>query len=418
MQKKWIGARVVTLGCRLNHHESEVMKEIANEIGIGDVVIINTCCVTSEAERQSRQMIRKAKKENPSSVIIVTGCAAELNYDKFCAMPEVDLVIRNREKADKKIFTSKIKEIKEAGCSCGHEQGKERDRDAKDRTRFFLKIQDGCDNNCSYCIVPSVRGRSRSVPICDIIECSRSLARNGALEIVLTGVDITSYRDTESLGAGGLCDVVKSIVKEVPAIQRIRISSIDPAGVDDELSRVICQEEKIMPHLHLSLQSGDNVVLRRMLRRHSRELVLDLCEKIRSMRPGFAFGADVITGFPTEDEDMFRNTVELIEMCRINSLHVFPFSPRPGTLAAGMNQVSPKIAKERAANLRSVGENLMKEYMQSQIDSIAKVLIEDGRLGYCEHFVKVETNSQVKRNTIVDVKISGFRDNCMIGNVV
>ncbi|HTO40309.1 MAG TPA: tRNA (N(6)-L-threonylcarbamoyladenosine(37)-C(2))-methylthiotransferase MtaB, partial [Rhizomicrobium sp.] len=345
---------VVTFGCRLNAYESEAIKLRAGEAGLKDAIVFNTCAVTAEAVRQSRQAIRKARREHPDARIIVTGCAAQVESETYSAMPEVDFVIGNQEKLETKTYVdfiggaervrvNDIMELRETGAQFV---------DSFDgRARAFLQVQNGCDHRCTFCIIPYGRGNSRSVPMGAVVDEARRLTQNGFPEIVLTGVDMTSY-GADLPGAPTLGALVRKILKLVPELKRLRLSSIDSIEADAELMAAIAEEDRLMPHFHLSVQSGDDMILKRMKRRHARADTIRFCEDVRARRPDAAFGADFIAGFPTETEEMFANTLRLVDEAGLSMLHVFPFSARKGTPAARMPQVEKPLVKERAARLR------------------------------------------------------------------
>lgn len=347
---------VVTLGCRINSYESEVLKEKLGSLD--NVIIINTCAVTGEAERQCRQTIRKLRKQNPQAKIVVTGCAAQVATKKFAAMPEVDLVLGNKEKAEiEKHLNSEDKTI----------VGDIMAFDSYDpylitgfegRQRAFVQIQQGCNHRCTYCIVPYARGKNRSVPETNILKQIRELLKQGFKEICLTGVDICSYQITPEASQPSFSGLVQTILEEIPELPSLQFGSLDPAALDDKFVALVGKFKNIHPHFHLSIQSGDNLVLKRMGRRHSREDVIALCNKIRAVRPEAAFGSDFICGFPTETEEQFQNTVKLVKEAGITHLHVFPYSERSGTPAAAMPQVPVNIRKDRARRLRLEGINL------------------------------------------------------------
>lgn len=340
---------VITFGCRINSYESEVLKEkLAN---IEDTIIINTCAVTSEAERQCRQMVRKLRKENPHAKIIVTGCSAQINPQKLSQMEEVDLVLGNKEKKDiLKYISSPITNKTVVGnIFDNHDCDSYLITGFEGRQRAFVQIQQGCDHRCTYCIVPYARGHNRSVNQKEILQQIKKLINEGFLEICLTGIDACSYKPSFS-------GLVKYILDEIKTDFQLQFGSLDPAAVDDELIQLISKDKRLTPHFHLSIQSGDNMILKRMKRRHSREDVINLCQKIRKLRTGATFGADFICGFPTETEEMFQNTLNLVDEAGINKLHVFPYSERAGTPAALMPQIPIEIRKERAKRLREKGE--------------------------------------------------------------
>ena len=379
-------ARVITLGCRLNSYESEVMRGHADAAGLEDAIIVNTCAVTSEAVRSARQTIRRARKDNPDARILVTGCAAQINPDEFAAMPEVDRVIGNHEKMQagtwaspalnegrEKILVNDIMSVKETAAHLidGMEG----------RARAYVQVQNGCDHRCTFCIIPYGRGNSRSVPAGDVVQMVRRLVETGHYEVVLTGVDLTSW-GADLPGQPQLGNLVQRILKLVPELQQLRISSIDAIEMDDALFDAI-GDPRLAPFMHLSLQHGDNLMLKRMKRRHSREEAIELSDKLRAIRPDIALGADIIAGFPTETESAFENSMRLVEDCNLAFLHVFPYSPRPGTPAARMPQLEKSLIKERAARLREVGERALARHLDTHIGAVRDVLVEqetDGRL--------------------------------------
>jgi threonylcarbamoyladenosine tRNA methylthiotransferase MtaB len=414
---------IVTLGCRLNTYESEVMRDHAEKAGLADAVIVNTCAVTGEAVRQARQAIRKIRRENPDRRIIVTGCAAQTDPDMFVAMPEVDRVLGNHEKlqaaewqatraildasGDAKAAVNDIFSVRETALHLI--EGLE------GRTRAFVQVQNGCDHRCTFCIIPYGRGNSRSVPMGEVVTQVARLVDNGYAEVVLTGVDMTSY-GSGLPGAPRLGFLVKQILKHVPALRRLRLSSIDSIEADKDLLDCIAGDARLMPHLHLSLQAGDNLVLKRMKRRHLRADAIRFCADVRRLRPDMAFGGDIIAGFPTETEEMFSRSLDLVDECGLTHLHVFPFSPRPGTPAAKMPQVARETVKERARRLRQKGEAAFAAHLAAQVGATREVLIEtvdaDGAMGRSEHFTPVRfaaasphgqwTAGQVVATTIAD----------------
>ena len=356
---------VVTFGCRLNAYESEVIRREAAAAGVADAVVVNTCAVTAEAVRQAKQTIRRLKREKPDARIVVTGCAAQTESSTFAAMPEVDRVIGNEEKFDaqawaagNKIAVSDIMAVKTMRSHAIDS--------LEGRARAFVQVQNGCDHRCTFCIIPYGRGNSRSLPIDDVVAQARRLVGNGYREVVLTGVDITSY-GTNLPGTPRLGALVKRILKDVPELARLRLSSIDSVEADDDLLDALANELRLMPHLHLSLQAGDDLVLKRMKRRHSRRDAIAFCERVRRLRPDVAFGADIIAGFPTESEDMFSRSLDLIDECGLTQLHVFPFSARPGTPAARMPPLERSIVKERARRLREKGQIALRAHLEREI---------------------------------------------------
>lgn len=381
------GLDIITFGCRLNAYESEVIRAHAREAGLTDAVIVNTCAVTSEAERQARQAIRKARRARPNARIIVTGCAAQIHPERYAAMAEVDQVLGNAEKLDAASYgtvarstVNDIRSIKETALHLidGFEG----------RVRAFVQVQQGCDHRCTFCIIPYGRGPSRSVPIGRVVEQLRALVAHGVKEVVLTGVDITDY-GKDLPGRPGLGQMVRRLLAAVPELGRLRLSSLDPVEIDEDLFRLVGEEPRLMPHLHLSLQAGDDLVLKRMKRRHSRAQAIAVAERLRRLRPGIALGADLIAGFPTESETMFANTLALVEDCGLAFLHVFPYSAREGTPAARMPQVPSPLRKERAARLRAAGANALARFLAGQVGSEAAMLIEAPGRGRSEHYALV-----------------------------
>ncbi|HYH23628.1 MAG TPA: tRNA (N(6)-L-threonylcarbamoyladenosine(37)-C(2))-methylthiotransferase MtaB [Azospirillum sp.] len=406
---------IVTFGCRLNSYESEVMRGHARNAGLENVVIVNTCAVTSEAERQARQTIRKLRRENPDARIVVTGCAAQIDPSKYAAMPEVDQVLGNQEKLQpeswglapaEKVLVNDIMSVKE---TAGHLIG-----GFEDRARAFVQVQQGCDHRCTFCIIPYGRGPSRSVPIGAVVEQVRALVTAGYTEVVLSGVDITSY-GPDLPGTPTLGQMVRRLLALVPELPRLRLSSLDCIEIDDDLWRLIAEEPRLMPHLHLSLQAGDDLILKRMKRRHSRADAVEFCERVRSIRPDMVFGADLIAGFPTEDEAMFDNTLRLVEDCGLTWLHVFPYSPRPGTPAARMPQDNAPFRKDRASRLRAAGEAAAARHLAAQVGRTATVLVEKDDRGRTEHFAEVRLGQTFAPGTLVRALITGVADGLLTG---
>lgn len=412
---------VITFGCRLNAYESEAIRGLARDGDCADTVIVNTCAVTAEAERQARQAIRSARRRRPSSRIVVTGCAAQIDPGKFAAMDEVDLVIGNVEKLDgasyenafadpapTKIRVNDIMSVRETAAHLvpGFEG----------RARAFVQVQQGCDHRCTFCIIPYGRGPSRSVAIGDIVAQARILADNGYREIVLTGVDISSFGG-DLPGKPSLGQMVRRLLALVPDIVRLRLSSIDPAEVDAELLDLFAGEERLMPHLHLSLQAGDDTILKRMKRRHSRAQAVDLCARLRELRPGIVFGADLIAGFPTESDAMFENTRRIVDDCGLLWLHVFPFSPRSGTPAARMPRVDPRTVKARARILREIGGAAQDAYFTGQIGTRASVLVERDGFGRTEHFAPLRFEGKAAPGAIVPVAVTGVIEDELAGEI-
>lgn len=407
---------IVTFGCRLNSYESEVMRAHARNAGLEDVVIVNTCAVTSEAERQARQTIRKLRRERPDARIVVTGCAAQIDPQRFAAMPEVDQVIGNQEKLQaeswglpptEKILVNDIMSVKE---TAGHLIG-----GFEDRARAFVQVQQGCDHRCTFCIIPFGRGPSRSVPIGAVVEQVQALVKAGYNEVVLSGVDITSY-GPDLPGSPTLGQMVRRLLACVPELPRLRLSSLDCIEMDEDLWRLIEHEPRLMPHLHLSLQAGDDMILKRMKRRHSRAEAVAFCQRVRSLRPDAVFGADFIAGFPTETEEMFANTLKMVEDCGLTWLHVFPYSPRPGTPAARMPQVDGAVRKERAARLRAVGAEAEARMLATLVGRSASVLVEKDDLGRTEHFAEIRLGVALPPGSLVRATITGVANGALTGS--
>ncbi len=406
------GLEIVTLGCRLNTFESEVMRAEAG--GLANAVIINTCAVTAEAERQARQTIRRLRRQKPGARIIVTGCAAQLHPEVFAAMPEVDRVLGNAEKLDRAALTDEARDIQVSDIMEARETAHHLVAGFEGRTRAFVQIQQGCDRRCTFCIVPFARGPNRSLEPAAIVEQARMLNDNGHAEVVLTGVDISSYGLDRS-GLPGLGALATRVLDEVPNLRRLRLTSLDPAMIDDDVLGLLADEPRFMPHLHLSLQAADDMVLKRMKRRHTRADSIDICSRARAARPGVVLGADLITGFPTETDAMFENTLSAVEELGLTFLHVFPFSPRDDTPAARMPQVPGPKRKARAARLRAAGEAALARWLESRVGTTAEVLMEEPGRGRCPHFAAVRLTQDQDPGTVVTVKITGTRGAHLIG---
>jgi threonylcarbamoyladenosine tRNA methylthiotransferase MtaB len=376
---------IITFGCRLNAFESEIIRCAAGEAGLSDAVIVNTCAVTAEAERQARQAIRRAHREHPDARIIVTGCAATLTPQRYAAMPEVDAVLDNDAKLRAESYRHFHAPISGA---MGVERSKAGEGVSLARVRAYLQVQQGCDHRCTFCIIPYARGPSRSMPVETIIGEARARVAAGACEIVLTGVDLTAY-GADLPGGPSLGEMARLLLAAVPELPRLRLSSLDPSEIDDALWALIAEEPRLMPHLHLSLQAGDDLILKRMKRRHSRAQAIETVRRARGLRPEIAIGADLIAGFPTEDEAMFRNSLDLVAECGIAFLHVFPYSPRPGTPAARMPAVAPEIARERAARLREAGAKALAADLARRIGTTGAVLIEKPGSGRAEFYAVI-----------------------------
>ena len=402
---------VVTFGCRLNAFESQVIRRAAIAAGLRDTVIVNTCAVTAEAVRQSQQSVRRIRRERPGARIVVTGCAAQIEPGRFADMPEVTAVLGNQEKLsaqawrardfgvdDEKIKVSDIMAVREANA------------DAVDgcegRVRAFVAVQNGCDHRCTFCVIPYGRGNSRSVPMGQVVAQVRVLCERGYREIILTGVDLTSY-GSNLPGAPRLGRLVRQILKHVPELARLRLSSIDAVEADRDLLDALATESRLMPHLHLSLQAGDDLILKRMKRRHSHAEAIAFCSLLRALRPDIALGADMIAGFPTESEEMFARSLDLVDACALTHLHVFPFSARPGTPAARMPPVPAAVVKERALRLREKGKAAFRRHLEAQIGSTQRVLTVSHQRGHTEQFAPVRLASPVAAGMILDVAIGG-----------
>ncbi len=413
---------VITLGCRLNAYESEVMRRHVIAAGIEEAVIINTCAVTAEAVRQARQTVRRLRRERPNARLIVTGCAAQTEPEQFAALPEVDHVIGNAEKMQAETYTAlsldssarvvvdDIMSVKETALHLIDGFGS--------RARAYVQVQNGCDHRCTFCIIPYGRGPSRSVPAGEVVAQIRKLAEAGTNEVVLTGVDITSY-GADLPGTPSLGRLVKQILKHVPELRRLRLSSIDQAEMDQHLIEVLGTEPRLMPHLHLSMQAGDDMVLKRMKRRHSRADAVRFCEEVRRARPDVVLGADLIAGFPTETEEMFERTLGIVDDCGLTFLHVFPFSPRKGTPAARMPQVRPAIVKERAARLRSRGDAALSRFLASRKGTSSEVLMERPGLGRTEQFAEIEIEAAGGvEGALLKARVIGSDGRRLLGEVV
>tara|TARA_R110002020_G_scaffold113854_9_gene261953 strand:+ start:100 stop:1365 length:1266 start_codon:yes stop_codon:yes gene_type:complete len=417
-----MAVETLTFGCRLNAYEAEVMKAEAQKAGLDNAIIINTCAVTAEAVRQARQAVRKARRDNPDVRIIVTGCAAQTEARSFGDMAEVDLVIGNHDKMQAASYAPmvfgaplndkvQVNDIMSVRETAGHLiEGMD------GRARAFVQVQNGCDHRCTFCIIPFGRGPSRSVPMGLVVDQVKKLVANGYGEVVLTGVDITSY-GPDLPGAPSLGKLTQAILRHVPDLPRLRISSIDSIEADEALYDAVSSERRLMPHMHLSLQSGDDMILKRMKRRHSRDDALAIMAKLRALRPDMVFGADIIAGFPTEDEAMFANTLAIVSQANLTHLHVFPYSPREGTPAARMPAVSKSVARDRAALLRAAGQAQFQALCASRIGQVENVLIERDELGRSEQFVPVQV-SGAQPGALLAVRITGANADGLVGEAV
>ena len=397
---------VVSFGCRLNAYESEVMRGHAHAAGLDNTIVVNTCAVTKEAERQGIQAIRKLKRENPTATVIAAGCAVQLDPGRYAAMPEVARVLGNEHKMKRESFLPEIAEpVLVSDIMQVRETAEHLIEGFHGRVRAFVQVQQGCDHRCTFCIIPFARGNNRSVPMGRIVEEARALVHAGIAEIVITGVDITGY-GADLPGRPTLGQMARRLLLAVPELKRLRFSSLDPAEVDDDVFALLRDEPRVMPHIHISAQSGDDTILKRMKRRHSREQMLRFCDRVRAARPDVVFGADLIAGFPTEDDDMFDNTVRLIDDCGLTHLHVFPYSIRPGTPAARMPHVDGPVVKARAARLRVAGQAAMKRYIDRRVGSECRVLVEQPGRGHDEHFVSVDLAGDDAAGAIVTSRVT------------
>lgn len=405
--------KFTTLGCRLNAYETEAMKELSGAAGLSNAVVVNTCAVTAEAVRKARQEIRKLRRENPDARLIVTGCAAQTEPETFAAMAEVDAVIGNTEKMQPDTWadlaadfigeteTVQVDDIMSVTETAGHLID-----GFGTRSRAYVQVQNGCDHRCTFCIIPYGRGNSRSVPAGVVVEQIKRLVGKGYNEVVLTGVDLTSW-GADLPAEPKLGDLVMRILKLVPDLPRLRISSIDSIEVDENLMQAIATEPSLMPHLHLSLQAGDDMILKRMKRRHLRDDAIAFCEEAKRLRPDMTYGADIIAGFPTETDAMFENSLKLVEECDLTWLHVFPYSPRKGTPAARMPAVNGKIIKERASQLRAIGERQVSAHLEKQVGKTHHILMENSKMGRTEQFTEVRFETDQKEGQIVAAQIIG-----------
>lgn len=423
--------QVITFGCRLNTYESEIIKGHASNAGLDNAVIFNTCAVTSEATRQAKQSIRRMKRKNPNADIIVTGCAAQIDPKQFSEMPEVAKILGNEEKLsaqsyqdfgiskNEKVAVNDIMSVKKTAPQLidGYEE----------RSRAFVQVQNGCDHRCTFCIIPYGRGNSRSVPVGEVVSQIQKLVDNGYQEVIITGVDITSY-GPDLPGKHTLGTLCQKILTNVSDLKRLRLSSIDSIETDEALFDAITTDMRMMPHLHLSLQSGDNMILKRMKRRHTREDAIEFCNAVTKKRPDVVFGADIITGFPTETEDMFENSMKMVEDCNLTYLHVFPYSEREGTPAARMPQMDRSIRKTRGAKLRALGEEKLEAFLSSQVGNDVEILVEKAMkdenaiLGHTEHFAPAKILGKyldnLKSGYIAKARVTGYQDGILLTEVI
>jgi threonylcarbamoyladenosine tRNA methylthiotransferase MtaB len=420
---------IITLGCRLNVAESEAMRALAG--GADDLVIVNSCAVTNEAVRQTRQAIRKAKRARPDARIVVTGCAAQIEPETFAAMPEVSRVLGNREKFDFRSFLPGVEKVRISDIMVVRETAPHLVAGFAERSRAFVEVQNGCDHRCTFCIIPFGRGNSRSVPAGLVVERIKALVAEGFREVVLTGVDVTSY-GPDLPGAPTLGQLIERILRHVPALPRLRLSSLDCIEMDERLFDLACHEPRFMPHLHMSFQAGDDLILKRMKRRHSRRDAIETVARLKAKRPEIAIGADLIAGFPTETEAMHENSLRLIDECDIVMGHIFPFSPKRGTPAARMPQVPPAIAKQRARRLREACAGRKAAWLAGLVGTRQRVLVEKDGLGHAENFASVQLrhsresgnpaafaekklDPRFRGGDVVEVEVASVEDGMLIG---
>jgi threonylcarbamoyladenosine tRNA methylthiotransferase MtaB len=421
---------IITFGCRLNAFESDVIRRLAGDAGLRDTIIVNTCAVTAEAERQARQAIRRARREQPHARIIVTGCAATLDPARYAALAEVDLVLDNDAKLRLESYAIAphpnplpaggerepavpVKPLAPL-AGRGRDPREAWEGEGRVRARAYLQVQQGCDHRCTFCIIPYARGPSHSVPLGALVAEARALLAAGYREIVLTGVDLTAY-GADLPGQPSLGQMVRRLLAAVPELPRLRLSSLDPSEIDDELWRLLGDEPRLMPHLHLSLQAGDDLILKRMKRRHSRAQAIAAARNARALRPDIALGADLIAGFPTETEDMFRHSLDIVEECGIAFLHVFPYSPRPGTPAARMPQLDPAVVRERAARLRAAGAAALQTELAGRIGHDSDVLIEGTGRGRADCYAAVRCDGALETGSVKRMRFIAADGGNLIG---
>ena len=418
------GPEMISMGCRLNIAESEALRQSLKSARIAsdDLIIVNSCAVTNEAVRQSRQAVRRAKRDNPDKKVIVTGCAAQVDPEMFSAMPETAAIVGNFDKYDSDNFkfgldTNKpdirVSDIMQVTQTAPHMISA-----FADRSRAFVEIQNGCDHRCTFCIIPYGRGNSRSVPAGQVVDHVKALVNKGFQEVVLTGVDVTSY-GPDLPGRPSLGLLVERIINHVPDLARLRLSSLDGVEIDDRLFEMLTQQERVMPHVHISLQSGDDLILKRMKRRHNREQAIDLVDRLKAARPEITIGADIIAGFPTETDAMFARSIDIIDTCDVVHGHIFPYSPKKGTPAARMPQVHGSIIKERARILRTRIAEKQKSFRQALIGTRQRVLAElSGQSGYAENFAQVQFETVMPEGSIIPVELIGCKGDKLIGRAL
>jgi threonylcarbamoyladenosine tRNA methylthiotransferase MtaB len=407
------GLDVITLGCRLNAFESEVIRREAAAAGLEDAVIVNTCAVTAEAERQARQAIRRARREHPHARLIVTGCAAQIAPERYAGMAEVDQVLGNLAKLKAESYRAPGARIAVDDIMAVRETAAHLVEGFEGRARALVEVQQGCDHRCTFCVIPFGRGNNRSLPAGEVVAQTRALVERGYREIVLTGVDISGY-GADLPGKPSLGQLARRLLKMVPELPRLRLSSLDPAEIDDDLWRLLAEEKRLMPHLHLSIQAGDDLVLKRMKRRHSRAEALEIARRARALRPEIVLGADLIAGFPTEDEAMFERSLGFVEEAGLDLLHVFPFSPRPGTPAARMPQVSKPVIRERAARLRAAGKARLARALGRFVGAEVAALVEKPGLGRSEHYLPVVLPTDASDGEIRAVRVAAASETVLV----
>lgn len=407
---------VVTFGCRLNIYESGIIKDNLAKSGEKNVTVFNTCAVTKQAEKQARQAIRKLRKEQPDTKIIVTGCAAQNNPDMFAKMPEIDKIIGNEEKLSDKYYNFDSERVIVNDIMSVKETANHMVRSFDGRARAFIQVQNGCDHRCTFCMIPFGRGNSRSVPMGVIVEQVRTLVTDGYKEVVLTGVDVTAY-GADLPGKPTFAQMIRRLLSLVPDLARLRLSSIDVAEIDDDLFDLMAYHPRLMPHFHISLQAGDDMILKRMKRRHNRQQIIDFCHKLRKILPFVSFGADIIAGFPTETDEMFENTRSLIAEAGIQYLHVFPYSEREGTPAARMPQVPMNIRKERAAILREEGQKELMKFFEYNKGQQVSLLVEKNNLAHSENFIPVKIDGEFESGQLVNADLAGIDGEYMLARI-
>ncbi len=412
---------IVTFGCRLNAWESEVMRDHAKAGGLTDTVIVNTCAVTNEAVRQARQTIRRIKRDRPDAEVIVTGCAAQIDPDEFARMPEVGRIIGNAEKLKPETFSAKAvsggERVAVGDIMAVRDVASHLVDGLDGRARAYVQVQTGCDHRCTFCIIPYGRGNARSAPAGEVVEQVRRLVETGHSEVVLTGVDMTSWGQ-DLPGTPQLGRLVRAILKQVPELQRLRLSSIDAIEIDDDLFGAIAEEERLCPYMHLSLQAGDDMILKRMKRRHLRDDAIALAKKLKAVRPDIAFGADLIAGFPTETEAMFENSLKLVDECELSYVHVFPYSPRPGTPAARMPQLDRGVIKDRAARLRAKSKEALARHLDSRIGVEMAAIVEKPGFARGDDFSPISLQAPARPGAFIKVKITGVEGDRLTGQAL